>query len=75
MWVASRTHPDIAGSVPIVATVTTFHPYDGFNFIKGMWGYLATTDDYYMECGSLFVPQRVVNGDLAARLATRLACK
>ena len=34
IWVASRTRPDITGSVSIAATLTTFNPVEGFNLVK-----------------------------------------
>ena len=45
IWIASRTRPDIAGSVSIAATLTTFNPDEGFKLIKGVWRYLAGTVD------------------------------
>ena len=53
IWIASRTRPDIASTVSIAATLMTFHPGDGFNLLKGIWRYLASTVDYYLEYGSV----------------------
>ena len=53
IWVASRTRPDIAGSVSIAATMTTFNPDEGFILIKGIWNYVTTTVEYYLEYGSI----------------------
>ena len=63
IWVASRTRPDITGSVSIAATLTTFNPVEGFNLIKGIWKYLASTVDYYLEYGSINVPRVTVFTD------------
>ena len=51
IWIASRSRPDIAGSVSIAATMTTFHPVHGFQLIRGIWKYVAATFDYYLEYG------------------------
>ena len=63
IWVASRTRPDITGSVSIAATLTTFNPDEGFNLIKGIWKYMAATVDYYLEYGSINVPRVTVFTD------------
>ena len=60
IWIASRTRPDITGSVPIAPTLTTFNPDEGFKLIKGIWKYLASTADYYLEYGSINVPRVTV---------------
>ena len=52
IWIASRTRPDVAGSVSIASTLTTFNPDEGFTLIKGIWKYLASTAEYYLDYGS-----------------------
>ena len=61
IWVASRTRPDIVGSVSIAATLTTFNPNEGFNLIKGIWKYMAAAVDYYLDAGSISVPRVTVS--------------
>ena len=63
IWIASRTHPDIAGSVSTAATLTTFNPDEGFKLIKGVWMYLAGTVDYCLEYGSINVSRVTVFTD------------
>ena len=53
IWISSRTRPDIAAVVSIAATMTTFHPNEAFNLIKGIWKYLAASCEFYLEYGSV----------------------
>ena len=62
-WISARTRPDISGSVSIASTLITFNPKEGIALVEGIWKYLASTVDYYLDYGSMKVPRLTVCTD------------
>ena len=37
LWITTRTRPDIACAISLIATMIVFHPKEAFNLVKAVW--------------------------------------